>query len=137
MNGEVAEYRRDSDEVAAAMLNPEANRAARKYSWSEQCRRVLWMFGQYAIRLSPRPCFAWRRMVLRLFGAKVGRSVHLYSSTRSYMPWNVEIGDWAALGEDAFIYSLGKSISAPVRRWLIARTFAPAPMTSPIRRCHC
>ncbi len=24
------------------------------------------------------------------------------------MPWNVELGDWSALGEDAFIYSLGK-----------------------------
>jgi putative colanic acid biosynthesis acetyltransferase WcaF len=24
------------------------------------------------------------------------------------MPWNVEIGDWSAVGEDALIYSLGK-----------------------------
>jgi len=24
------------------------------------------------------------------------------------MPWNVEIGDWSALGEDVLIYSLGK-----------------------------
>jgi putative colanic acid biosynthesis acetyltransferase WcaF len=24
------------------------------------------------------------------------------------MPWNVEIGDWAALGEDVLVYSLGK-----------------------------
>jgi putative colanic acid biosynthesis acetyltransferase WcaF len=24
------------------------------------------------------------------------------------MPWNVEIGDWTALGEDVLIYSLGK-----------------------------
>ena len=47
-------------------------------------------------------------MILRWFGAKVGREVHLYSSTRIYMPWNVEIGDWAALGEEVFIYSLGK-----------------------------
>jgi putative colanic acid biosynthesis acetyltransferase WcaF len=97
-----------NSETTAELLNPQANRAARKYSWAEQCRRVLWIFGEYAIRLSPRPCFAWRRMVLRMFGAKVGQSVNFYSSTRFYMPWNVEMGDWAAIGEDAFIYSLGK-----------------------------
>lgn len=108
MNGQLAEYRRDCAEVAVGLLDPQANRAARKYSWVEQCRRVLWTCGSLAIRLSPRPFFAWRRVVLRVFGAKIGRAVHVYSSTRIYMPWNVEIGDWAALGEDAFIYSLGK-----------------------------
>lgn len=94
--------------AAGRLLDAQANRSARKYSHSEQLRRVLWMFGSLAVRWSPRPCFAWRRVVLRLFGAKVGREVHVYSSTRIYMPWNVEIGDWAALGEDVFIYSLGK-----------------------------
>jgi putative colanic acid biosynthesis acetyltransferase WcaF len=91
-----------------ALADLPANRAARKYSWPVQLRRVLWIFGEYALRLSPRPCFGWRRGVLRLFGAKVGRAVNVYSSTRIYMPWNVEIGDWAAIGEDAFIYCLGK-----------------------------
>jgi putative colanic acid biosynthesis acetyltransferase WcaF len=90
------------------LLDPKANRAARKYSRAEQLRRVLWVFGKIAMRLSPRPWFAWRRVILRLFGAKVGREVHLYPSTRIYMPWNVEIRDWAALGEDVLIYSLGK-----------------------------
>lgn len=104
-----------SDAIDSLVLDPQANRAARKYSWREQLRRVLWSVGQYAIRLSPRPCFAWRRAVLRLFGAKIGRDVHLYPSTRIYMPWNVRIGDWSALGEDVFIYSLGSvSIGACV-----------------------
>jgi len=52
--------------------------------------------------------FAWRRAVLRLFGAKVGRHVHVYPSARLYMPWNVEIGDWSAVGDDVLIYSLGR-----------------------------
>jgi len=47
-------------------------------------------------------------MVLRAFGAKVANDVHVYPSTRIYMPWNVEIGAWAALGEDVLIYNLGK-----------------------------
>jgi len=85
-----------------------ANQAARKYSRSEQARRVVWALGRWLIRLSPRPCFAWRRGVLRLFGARVGEHVNIYPSTDLYMPWNVEIGDWTALGEDVFVYSLGK-----------------------------
>ena len=83
------------------------NRLSSKYSRSEQSRRVLWMLGIWLIRLSPRPCFAWRRLVLRLFGARVGCQVRLYASTKLEMPWNVSLGDWCALGEDVYIYSLG------------------------------
>jgi len=85
-----------------------ANDAARKYSRGEQARRMAWSLGCWLIRLSPRPCFAWRRGVLRLFGARVGAHVKIYPTTYLYMPWNVEIGDWTAFGEDVLIYSLGR-----------------------------
>lgn len=93
---------------SAVRVDSPANRAARKYSAAEQVRRVAWSFGRWLIRLSPRPCFAWRRAVLRLFGARIGIEAHIYPTAHLYMPWNVEIGDWAAVGEDALIYSLGK-----------------------------
>jgi putative colanic acid biosynthesis acetyltransferase WcaF len=89
-------------------LDSAANRAARKYTLSEQLRRVFWSAGRWLLRLSPRPCFAWRRMVLRSFGARVGVEVHVYPGTHIYMPWNIEIGDWAAIGDDVLIYNLGK-----------------------------
>src|SRR5262249_50278283 len=78
-----------------------------------QALRVLWSVGQWAVRLSPRPLFGWRRCVLRAFGAKVGKHAHIYPSAKIYMPWNVEIGDWAAIGEDAFLYSLGRITLGP------------------------
>lgn len=96
------------DKSSALKLDPASNHAARKYTRAEQLRRVLWGFGRWLIVLSPRPLFGWRRAVLRLFGAKVGAHVNVYPSTRIYMPWNVELGEWAALGEDVFIYSLAK-----------------------------
>jgi putative colanic acid biosynthesis acetyltransferase WcaF len=104
--------RRDDivDELRRPLLDPHANRSARNYSRREQARRIWWGIGALLIRLSLRPMFAWRRGVLRMFGAKVGRAVHIYPSTRICMPWNVEIGDWAAIGEDAYIYSLGKVV---------------------------
>ena len=92
----------------ALPIDHAANRAARKYTRGEQLRRVLWSLGRWLIVLSPRPCFAWRRVVLRLFGARIGAQVKIYPTAHLYMPWNVEIGDWSALGEDVFVYSLGK-----------------------------
>ena len=97
-----------TDRPASVRIDAAANRSARKYSGREQVRRLLWAFGRWLIILSPRPCFAWRRTILRLFGAKIGGHVNVYSSSHLYMPWNVEIGDWSALGENVLIYSLGK-----------------------------
>lgn len=90
-----------------ATLDIAANRRARKYSKAELTRRVLWGFGQILFRLSPRPCFGWRRFILRCFGAKLGQEVNTYASTRIYFPWNLTAGDWSAIGENAFIYNLG------------------------------
>ncbi|MFC3205340.1 colanic acid biosynthesis acetyltransferase WcaF [Aquamicrobium soli] len=56
---------------------------------------------------SPRPLWGWRRFLLRLFGAKVGRDVHVYPSTRITIPWNLSVGRQSAIGDRAIIYALG------------------------------
>lgn len=84
------------------------NRSASKYTRAEQVRRVLWMAGQIVFRISPRPCFGFRRWLLRRFGAVIGREVNVYSSAHIYFPWNFEIGDWSSVGEWALIYNLGR-----------------------------
>jgi putative colanic acid biosynthesis acetyltransferase WcaF len=84
-----------------------ANRITRNYSRGEFALRFAWVFCHWLVRISPRPCFGWRRMILRLFGAQVGEHVHIYPSTKILMPWNVRLGDWCALGEDVYLYSLG------------------------------
>jgi putative colanic acid biosynthesis acetyltransferase WcaF len=99
---------RELEPASVFVADHAANQAARKYSKREQLQRIAWSFGRWLIRLSPRPCFGWRRFVLRLFGAKIGAHVNVYSTAHLYMPWNVEIGDWSALGEDVLVYSLGK-----------------------------
>ena len=95
------------DNGSRVELNIADNRRAQKYSTSEMLRRVLWGVGSLFFRFSPRPCFGWRRMVLRCFGAKIGKHVNTYPSTRIYFPWNLIVGDWSAIGEDALIYNLG------------------------------
>jgi len=88
-------------------LDIAANRRARKYTWAEMVRRVLWGVGKLFFRFSPRPAFGWRRFVLRCFGAEVGKDVHIYNTATIYFPWNLAIGDHSAIGEDAMIYNLG------------------------------
>jgi putative colanic acid biosynthesis acetyltransferase WcaF len=82
------------------MLNVEQNRRARKYPPGEMMRRVLWALVLPLFQLSPRPCFGWRRFLLRCFGAKIGGSVHVYPSATIYFPWNLEVGDETAIGEN-------------------------------------
>jgi putative colanic acid biosynthesis acetyltransferase WcaF len=84
-----------------------ANRRGRKYSGGELVRRVLWWLCWPAFRFSPRVCFGWRRLFLRSFGARVGKHVHVYSTAEIYMPGNLTIGDWSAIGARAIIYNLG------------------------------
>lgn len=88
-------------------LDIAANRAVRHYSNRDLVRRVLWMAGALVFRLSPRPCFGFRRWMLRCFGAKIGAEVNLHASTRVYFPWNLRVGEWSAIGENVLVYNLG------------------------------
>ena len=83
------------------------NRAARKWTPGQQVGRVLWACAWPLFRLSPRVMWGWRRMLLRAFGAKVGENAHIYPSVRVTIPWNLEIGDQAAVGDHAILYALG------------------------------
>lgn len=84
-----------------------ANRAARKWTRREQAGRVLWGLVWPLFRLSPRPLWGWRRMILRLFGARVGPGAHVYPSVRITIPWNLDLGAQCAVGDRAILYALG------------------------------
>ena len=51
--------------------------------------------------------YAWRRFLLRLFGAKVGQGVKIRSTSRIAFPWKLEVGEHSWIGDDTDIYSLG------------------------------
>lgn len=85
-----------------------ANRAARKWTRTELVGRALWeIVGAPLFRWSPRPLWGWRRTLLRAFGARIGREVHVFPSAKIAVPWNLEVGDHAALGDGAILYNLG------------------------------
>lgn len=46
--------------------------------------------------------------MLRLFGAKIGKSVIIRPTVRITYPWKVFIGDFSWIGDDVVLYSLGE-----------------------------
>lgn len=84
-----------------------ASRRRRIYSKREQLGRVAWSVFSPLFRYSPRPCFAYRRALLRVFGAQVSTGANIYNTARIELPWNLEVGENAAIGERTIIYNLG------------------------------
>lgn len=91
-------------------LNIAKNRAHLSYPKKIYLKRILWTFGKIFFHNSPRIAFGYRNFILSLFGAKIGKHVHIYSSTLIWFPWNLEIGNWSAIGEETLIYNLGKVV---------------------------
>ena len=89
-------------------LNFEKIRNHKFYTKAEYLGRFLWSLTSPLFNLSPRNFFFWRSFLLRIFGAKVGRNVHIYPSAKIYIPWNLQIDDFSSIGEWALIYNLGK-----------------------------
>lgn len=69
---------------------------------------LLWQLVQASLfALSPQPLYAWRRALLRLFGARVGRCVLVRPTARITYPWKICIGDYSWIGDHVELYSLG------------------------------
>lgn len=88
-------------------LDIHANRAVRKYSRRENIERVLWALASPLFRFSPRLLYGWRRVLLRAFGAQIGKGVQLHPRARIFLPSLLRIGADAAVGEDVRLYNLG------------------------------
>lgn len=59
------------------------------------CWNVAWLL---LAAWTPPPLHGWRVLLLRLFGARIGRGVHVYGSARIWYPPNLEMGDHSVLG---------------------------------------
>ena len=92
----------------SAKLNILENRKLHPYTKIEYFGRFLWSIFFLFFRYSPRVFFAWRNFILRLFGAKIGKNVHIYPSAVIYLPWNLKVGNDSSIGEWTLIYNLGK-----------------------------
>ncbi|HKR26399.1 MAG TPA: hypothetical protein VJS11_03055 [Acidobacteriaceae bacterium] len=76
------------------------------YSFGNRIMRGLWVIV-YSIfyRLSPRPMLAWRVLLLRLFGAKMGTHCHFNRAVKIWAPWNLRCGDRVCVADGAELYN--------------------------------
>jgi len=63
---------------------------------------VCWLL---LYRTSPRPLHAWRILLLRAFGAKMGPYCRFYPGSKVWAPWNLTCADRVAAGDGADIYN--------------------------------
>lgn len=74
-------------------------------------RRALWTYGlEPLVRWLPKGCSSVRVAALRLMGARIGPHCNIGPRVRVLMPWNLELGEYVAIGEAANLYNF-----APIR----------------------
>jgi len=80
------------------------------FSLKNKLGRVAWAFASLIFfkPFSPRPFRKWRIFVLRCFGAKVGWTNTIHSSVMIWAPWNLEVGEFTAIGPGVDCYNQGK-----------------------------
>ena len=70
--------------------------------------QLWWIVQDTLFRWSPQFMYGWRRFLLRLFGAKIGKKVLIRPTAKITFPWKVRIGDYSWIGDDVVLYSLGE-----------------------------
>jgi len=76
------------------------------FSFRDRLARQLWNICWLLLyRPSPRPLHSWRALLLRLFGARMGRKCHFYPGSKIWAPWNLTCADQVAVGDGAEIYN--------------------------------
>lgn len=81
------------------------------FSLKNRMMRILWgVTSTILFHPSPRPLHSWRSMLLRFFGARVGKGVHVYPGAKIWAPWNLELADECGIAKGAILYTQGKII---------------------------
>ena len=76
---------------------------------SNKVGRLLWtIVWSFLFRPTPQCLHGWRALLLRCFGARIGRRCTIDSSCRIWAPWNLEIGHDCHLDAGVDCYSVAR-----------------------------
>ena len=73
-------------------------------------KRLLWYLFFFPLVKSYIPGSFWRKIILKVFGSKIGKSCIFKPNLRITKPWNLSIGNNSWLGESLWIDNLDKVI---------------------------
>lgn len=94
----IVSHRSDSPD---ALMRP-------SFGLQQKLKRAFWnIIWAVLFRLSPTPLHGYRCVLLRLFGASIGRSNFIYPSAKIWAPWLLETGDVVTLGPHCEVYNPG------------------------------
>lgn len=93
------------------------------FSVQNRIGRLIWGIAYIVLfRYSPKPFHSWRSFILRCFGAKIGKGVHIYPGVKIWAPWNLEAKNEAGVADGVDLYCQGK-ITLGVRSIVSQRSF--------------
>ena len=77
------------------------------YSTRNRMKRMLWSvcWAAFARPFPKSMASSWKRFLLRLFGAKIADTAVVYSSASVFMPWNLEMRDYACIASGVDCYN--------------------------------
>ena len=70
--------------------------------------QAWWLVQSLLFSTSPQFLYGWRVLLLRLFGAKIGKNVIIRPSVKITYPWKLSIGDNSWVGDYVDLYTLGE-----------------------------
>jgi putative colanic acid biosynthesis acetyltransferase WcaF len=70
--------------------------------------QLWWIVQSTLFGMSPQVFYGWRRWLLRIFGARIGKGVILRPSVRVTYPWKLRVGDFCHIGDDVVLYTLAE-----------------------------
>jgi putative colanic acid biosynthesis acetyltransferase WcaF len=89
--------------------------------------QLWWLVQATLFRLSPQVMYGFRRWLLRLFGARIGKGVIIRPSVTIPYPWKLQIGDYSWIGDHAVLYcfadiAIGNNVVISQKSYLCAGT---------------
>ena len=92
--------------MANADYKIDLSKSAASWPLPLKVRRAVWqILIQPFFMLLPRPANKLRITLLRMMGAKIGHTCLIESKVKVLMPWNLELGNYVALGREVEIYN--------------------------------
>lgn len=93
----------------ASAIQTDRNACPSAHSLTNKMMRLLW--GIVCLLLFRPSLWFWqapRILLLRLFGAKIGRGVQVMPSVKIWAPWNLAIGDFSTVSHGVDLYCVDK-----------------------------
>lgn len=88
--------------------DPAAYRPSPHPLWHRLARAAWGATWLLLFRPSPRFCYGWRRLLLRVFGARIDPRAVVHASVKVWAPWNLEMAAHASLSHHVDCYAVDR-----------------------------